>query len=149
MSSIIKRGALLAGALLVVSLVAAVSPAAAGVPPTTGVLTATLTVTKVVQGVAPADAEFVIEVDCEDGTTELTFGPEGGSEDLTFFDEDVCTITEIETGGAVDVTPPFDIEIASPTFYEATVTNVFDTAPSSSTTASAQAAAATRPTFTG
>jgi hypothetical protein len=106
----------------------------------------------VVQGTAPADAEFVIDVDCEDsGPYELTFGPDGGSDEVVFFGPDFCTVTETVTGGAVDVTPPIDIAIEDPILYSVTVTNVFDTAPTSSstTTASTQAAAATRPTFTG
>lgn len=148
---LVKRALVLATATTAATLAFVVAPATAGVTPTTGEgETATLTVTKVVQGAAPADAEFVIEVACESaGTTELTFGSTGGSEDVTFFEQDLCTITETETGGAVDVTPPFDVAINSPTFYTATVTNVFDSAASSSTTADVAADTTTRPTFTG
>jgi hypothetical protein len=147
----LKRAAIVASAAVVVSLAAA-SPVDAGVTPTTGEgETATLTVNKVVQGTAPADAEFVIIVECEEsGPYELSFGPEGGAEDVVFFDADLCTVTETQTGGAVDVTPPVDIEIASPVLYEVTITNVFDTAPSSSSTSSSVASdTTTRPTFTG
>jgi hypothetical protein len=149
--SFLKRAAVVASAAIVVSLAAAV-PVGAGVTTTTGEgETATLTVNKVVQGTAPADAEFVIAVECESsGPFELTYGPEGGAEEVIFFEPDFCTVTETETGGAVDVTPPIDIAIEDPIPYEVTVTNVFDTAPtSSSTTASVAADAATRPTFTG
>jgi len=148
--SLATRTALLTAALAVFSLVAVVAPADAGTPPTTGTPEiAVLTVTKVVQGEAPDDAEFVIEVDCENsGTTELSFGSEGGSEDVIFFDVDFCTISETQTGGAVDVTPPSDVAIAAPIQYAATVTNVFDMAPASDTSDTG-ADTAVRPTFTG
>jgi hypothetical protein len=147
--SIVRRAAFVAAAITALTVVAAV-PVDAGVPPTTGIQTATLTISKVVQGEAPAGAEFVIEVDCVvEGVTELTFPAEGGSQELVFFEEDSCTVTETQTGGAVDVTPPVTIAIAEPILYEVTITNVFDTAPSSETTASTQADTAVRPTFTG
>jgi hypothetical protein len=141
-------------ALVVVGLVLAVAvgigePVGAGVTTTVDGETATLTVTKVVQGVAPATAEFVIEVACESGTTELTFGPTGGSDQVVFGEADECTVTETQTGGAFDVTPPQTVAIEDPIAYDVTVTNVFDTAPSSETTEATAAAAAVRPTFTG
>jgi hypothetical protein len=148
--SIARRLAMVASLLIVGTVATSVAPAGAG-ETTIPQETATLTVNKVVQGDAPSDAEFVILVSCEGiGDRELTFGSEGGSDEVIFFSPDQCTITETETGGAVDVTPPIEIFIEDPILYEETITNVFDTADTSaSTTASTQAAAATRPTFTG
>jgi hypothetical protein len=142
-----KRVALAIAVVALSSTLVLADPVGAGTT-TVPAQTATLTVTKVIQGVAPSDAEFTIEVACESGTTDLTFGPTGGSEQLTFFEEDECTVTETDTGGAVDVTPPQTVTIADPIPYDVTVTNVFDTAPSSETTAAA-GAEAVRPTFTG
>jgi hypothetical protein len=143
-----KRSALFAAGVILAVALGVADPVGAGTTTTVDGETATLTVTKVVQGTAPTDAEFIIEVDCESDTTELTFGPTGGSEQLTFFSEDECTVTETQTGGAVDVTPPQTVTIAAPIAYDVTVTNVFDTPPSSPTTG-AGAADAVRPTFTG
>jgi hypothetical protein len=145
----VKYFALLAATTVLVITLGVGDPVGAGAPTTLPPETATLTVTKVVQGTAPSDAEFVIEVDCvEAGTTELTFESTGGSEQLTFTSEDECTVTETQTGGAFDVTPPQTVTIGDPIPYDVTVTNVFDTPPSSDTTSSA-ANEAVCPTFTG
>jgi hypothetical protein len=86
-------------------------------------------VEKVVEGDAPADASFVVDVSCEGedlpigagaegygagpeggGTPtatvqgQLTFGPEGGTGALVHYRGQACTITEPEDGGAVETT---------------------------------------------
>lgn len=113
-------------ALLVVVLVVAgglmVAPSiadAAKVP------TATLVVTKVVEGPVPAGTEFTVEVDCPaipvtdaQGSVEadpegpfpnprtLTFTADGGSQSLDMFPTEApdCTVTETDDGGADTVT---------------------------------------------
>jgi hypothetical protein len=85
-------------------------------------------VEKVVEGDAPADATFVIDVSCEaepflqgagaegydagpEGGSppvpvqgQLTFGPEGGTGALVHYRTQACTITEPEDGGAAETT---------------------------------------------
>jgi len=165
-----KKTAMLAALTGVVALtsLAGVTPAGAGKGGS-----ATLTVTKTVDGTAPADAEFVINVYCEGpesalepaatpaGGTEiydedLVFGPEGGSEDFVFFEEAVCTITEVDDGGADQVIGgEQEVVIEDPTRYGAEVINVFEPEPTTVTTAqtttTTAAAAVTRatPRFTG
>ena len=171
-----KSLAVVAFAVVLVGSVLIASPASAGRPNET----ATLTVTKTVVGTAPADAEFVINVFCEsdrgggevivdelvplgDGPAvvydeDITFGPTGGSEDFTFFDAAICTITEIDDGGADSSTGPVEVFISDPELFAAEIVNTFDDAPATTlpgetTTTMAPAAAAAAvtaaPTFTG
>lgn len=166
-----KKTAMLAAVAGVVTLsaLAGAAPAGAGKGGS-----ATLTVTKTVDGTAPADAEFVINVLCVEPGREVApaaapaglgavydedvvFGPEGGSEDFVFFEEAVCTITELDDGGADEVIGgEQEVRIEEPVLYEAEVINVFEPAPTTVTTAkttttTAAAAAVTRatPRFTG
>jgi len=143
-------------------------------PAEAGRETATLTVTKTVEGTAPADAEFVINVFCEGGTTngtevglepagdilevvydeDITFGPEGGSEDFEFFSEASCTITEVDDGGADSSSGPVSVDITDPIQFDAEIVNTFDAEAATTvapTTTAAAAAGAVRaaPTFTG
>ncbi len=135
---------------------------------------ATLTVTKTVEGVAPADAEFVINVFCTDGIPvdtvpeleplgldgivydeDITFGPEGGSEDFDFFDFATCTITEVDDGGADSSSGPVEVDISGPELFDAEIVNTFDAeaattvAPTPTTAAAAAGAVRAAPTFTG
>ena len=143
-----KRAVLVTTAVSAIALAVAISPAGAGVPPTTTPQIATLTITKVVQGTAPADAEFTIVADCEaSGEHELTFGAEGGEQEIVFSSADVCDITEPGDGGASSTTGLGEIGIFSPTDYARSVINTFD--PESATTVDTAAEVATRPTFTG
>ncbi len=124
-------------------------------PASAGREMATLTVVKTVDGTAPADAEFVINVFCEDelpnGTVpideviriqgdgvvydeDITFGPTGGDEDFDFFGPARCTITEIDDGGADSSTGPVDVFLEDPTSYEAEIVNTFDPEPTTTTT---------------
>ena len=84
---------------------------------------------------------------------DITFGPTGGSEDFEFFNSAVCTITEIDDGGADTSTGPVEVLIDEPTFFDAEIVNTFDVAPATTTetTAPAPAAAAVvaAPAFTG
>lgn len=108
-----------------------------------------LTVTKTVEGDAPADAEFVIDVYCElvlpqdaeiggalpSGPVnvtideQVTFGPEGGEETFPFSSNangSECTITEVEDGGADEViNREVELTLENTTLYEAEITNVF------------------------
>lgn len=143
--------------------------------------TATLTVTKTVVGTAPADAEFVIHVYCEREPIgpidtipievvpvafgpagvpptvvydeEITFGPTGGDENFVFTSAAVCTITEVEDGGATSSTGPVTVNIDEPTLFDAEIVNTFAAAPTTAapTTAPAPAAraATATPRFTG
>jgi hypothetical protein len=156
--------------------VGAAGPAAGGGGPVPS-----LVLEKQVVGTAPADAEFVIDVFCTIQTPGITapvdaqlpqaiavivldefvFGPEGGVEEIPLErvggDTTVtCEVEEVETGGAVDVTPPQVIEITENIPYDAVVENVFDTPDTSTpeettTTGAAAAAGAARatPRFTG
>ena len=78
----------------------------------------TLNVTKIVEGDVPPGTTFEIEVVCDSGlvsqgsepegvfTTEtLTFTEEGGTQSVEIFEfQPVCSVTEIERGGADSVT---------------------------------------------
>jgi hypothetical protein len=168
------RSLMVVAAVLVTSGAAVLSsPASAG----EGEETATLTVIKTVEGTAPADAEFVINVLCvneeingtipieEDELTpvgngvvydeDITFGPEGGEEEFLFFREAVCTITETDDGGADEViNRELEVAITDPELFEAEITNVFadvvtTTTTAAPTTTAAAAAAAATPRFTG
>lgn len=66
-------------------------------------------VTKIVNGPAPDEAEFTVDVNCEgSGSHELDFGEEGGTQSVVVGDwpsgPQSCTISEPEDGGASDVT---------------------------------------------
>jgi hypothetical protein len=99
-----------------------------------------LTVTKVVEGDAPDDATFVIEVECEGAdafTEELELGAEGGvAEVYSYVGPTTCEVTETDDGGAESTeieggTAEFD----EPIDLAATVTNTFaDTPPTTTTT---------------
>lgn len=152
--SMVKRALVVGTATTAATLALAVAPAAAGDgPPQTGSESATLTVIKEVDGTAPADATFTIRVSCDViGDTDMTFGPEGGSDSVTFFRPDECEITEPGNGGASSTTGLGTVRIEDPTAYSQTVVNVFDPdVPTTPTSAAVAAAAdtATRPTFTG
>lgn len=123
---------------------------------------ARLTVAKVVEGTAPADASFTVEVDCDSGegdfetfTDTIEFGATGGEAAVVLYGGTVCTTTETADGGATsssveggvaDFTPnPIDLT--------ATVTNVFvapdpTPTPTPAPTPGAQPVVA-QPTFTG
>ena len=171
-----KSIAVVAFAVVLVGSALIASPAGAGEGET-----ATLTVTKTVVGTAPADAEFVINVFCEsdripdtipDGggiielnapqgspiiyDEDITFGPTGGSEDFIFFNSAVCTITEIDDGGADSSSGPVEVFIDEPSVFDAEIVNTFDAAPvttvpgeTTTTMAPAAAAVTAAPTFTG
>jgi hypothetical protein len=109
---------------------------------------AAIPVTKVVEGEAPADATFVVNVDCvgleigagatgfEDGVSaadlpfdfdvDLSYGATGGLA-FVYTDHGVeCTITEPETGGAVSTTiDPEAVTVTEVEFFPVTVTNTF------------------------
>jgi hypothetical protein len=103
---------------------------------------ARLTVTKVVEGTAPADAAFTIEVDCSaegegegpGGATfveDLVFGPTGGEQGVILYAGALCTTTETDDAGATSSS----VEGGEADFFSdpidlaATVTNVFAAAP--------------------
>ncbi len=103
-----------------------------------GVDTATLTVTKTVVGTPPPGATFVVNVYCEfeEGdpeTMDIEFGPSGGSEDVLFSDEALCTVTEVDNGGADSSTGPIEVLIDAPTSFEAEIVNTFDPEPTPTT----------------
>jgi hypothetical protein len=149
--SIFKRALVVATATTAATLALAVAPATAGAPPQTGGETATLTITKVVQGDAPADASFTILVSCEaSGEHQLLFGAEGGSDSVVFTGPDECDITEPADGGASSTTGLATVQITEPIAYAQTVVNVFDPeTPTTPTSEAVSADTATRPTFTG
>jgi len=142
-------------------------------------LEGTLVVTKVVEGPVPEGTEFVITVDCPvtdrsaevdpEGlgvSEELTFGEEGGSEEVSVpFFADECTVTETEDGGAAsttyagedvpggcDVTANEDnavVDFIEPVECEVTVTNTFEEEPPPPPEPEPAAQVVTAPTFTG
>jgi hypothetical protein len=70
-----------------------------------------VTVEKVVEGDAPDDAEFPIEVSCDGGLepaadgdptidATLVFGAAGGAQQLVHYTGQECTISELDDGGA-------------------------------------------------
>jgi hypothetical protein len=159
---------LAAGALVAAALALAPSMAQAGV---NGEI-ATLTVTKAVVG-DPGGATFDILVDCvadeangmvpvpielaqdtdypNPFSTTLTFGPDGGSQDIVFDGAYTCEVTETDTGGASSVAGEGTVVIAAPIAYAITITNTF-VAPDTlapTTTQEARADTIARPRFTG
>jgi hypothetical protein len=118
-------------------------------------LWASMPVTKVVSGPAPATATFTVRLDCEGEFEESTngdFGPAflpesfvvdfdytvAGGVQYAYTDHGVlCTVTEPQNGGAtsVSIAPQVIDSIPEPGLYPATVTNTF--------------AAAIEPNFTG
>lgn len=157
---------LVGGAALLASTFALVTPAGAGGP------VVTLTVVKEVEGTAPADAEFVIEVSCIPAFEPLgidpsfggtfVFGPDGGEESLLISRPSECTIVETEDGGADEVIGgEQSVSFSDLVSQTVTVTNVFNaetttiapttSAPASTSTSTTAAAAATTaaPRFTG
>lgn len=121
------------------------------------VFVASIGVTKTVVGPVPADAAFVVRLDCSDpeadsasagwggagaadvGDTfvvDLPFGAAGGTSHVFTDSGGVCIVSEPETGGADATTVSNDIDTQpAPASYTATVTNTF--------------AAAVSPNFTG
>jgi hypothetical protein len=160
----------------------AIAGAVVALPAEAGRESATLTVTKTVEGTPPPDAEFVINVYCvseeENGNGEIideelvpvgfapqgngevvynediAFGPDGGSEDFTFFGPALCEITEVEDGGADGVSGEGQVAIEEPILYDAEIVNTFTdatttTAAPTTTAAAAAGAVAAAPRFTG
>lgn len=85
-----------------------VAPSVAGAQSPT---TASLVVTKVVEGPAPAGTAFTVEVECTTGTapvdlSTLTFAADGGSQDLEVLTDITadCYVTETDDGGAATIT---------------------------------------------
>jgi hypothetical protein len=124
--------------------------------------TAVLTVTKTVDGTAPADAEFVLHIRClsdqdEEGAApravdydeDITFGSTGGSEEFEFFDVSSCEITEVDDGGADSNSGPVSIDILEPIAYSAEIINTFDPAVSTTSTAAPAPAVEATAAFTG
>lgn len=110
-----------------------------------GIEWAALAVTKVVTGSVPADAAFVVHVECtqtmsagagfdgpgaagilEDYDIDLPFGAAGGTKYVYFDGPSDCTLTEPVGGGATATTiDPDEVAIEEPTAYASTVTNTF------------------------
>ena len=66
-----------------------------------------LEITKVIEGEAPAGAEYVVDISCTNGATptpeQLTF-TEGGTQPVSVNSGNTtCTVTESETAGALEV----------------------------------------------
>ena len=122
---------------------------------------AVLTVTKTVDGTAPADAEFTLHITCaasEDGEAvtqatdydqDITFGSTGGSQDFEFTGPSLCEVTEVDDGGADSSTGPVDVDITQPIAYSAEIVNTFDPAVTTTTAAAAAAAVEATAAFTG
>ena len=132
---------------------------------------ADLEVTKVVEGTAPADAEFIIRVDCARAqvptsstavpgapaadrgpappsdnppfVVDLTFGAEGGTQTVLVGEQAECTITEIDNGGADSNTGPVQVSVDELISYPASITNTFDPEPTTTTEAPTTTAAPT------
>ena len=162
--------------------VAAVLLSGLATPASSQSLEGTLVVTKIVEGPVPPGTEFLVEVDCppiDRGASDvdpevienprfLTFGEEGGSQELpAFIFASECTITEIEDGGAdsvtyggedipggCDVTASEENVVADfiePVTCEVTITNTFPDAEPDDVVQDPVAAdvVETQPTFTG
>jgi hypothetical protein len=116
------------------------------------VLWASIPVTKVVSGPAPATATFTVHLDCvsdeeDDGpiievlppnfTADLHYGVAGGLKYVYTDHGGICVVTEPVNGGATSVTiSPDQVDTTpAPASYPVTVTNTF--------------AAAIQPNFTG
>ena len=107
------------------------SPSEATIPTVTAVANlsfAQVTVDKVVEGDPPADAQFVVNLDCsldappppppspgafaetegfpgpDSLVRDLTFGAAGGTQQLVFYGPYECTVTETDDAGALSVT---------------------------------------------
>ena len=109
---------------LVLAVVAAGLMIAPAISDAAVVSTATLVITKVVEGPAPAGTEFTVEVDCpalphDDQASDeadpegpfpnprtVTFTADGGTQSVDLFPTEApeCTVTETDTGGADSVT---------------------------------------------
>lgn len=86
-------------------------------------------------GAAPPDAQLVVEVTCtntQEGAQSVEFGPEGGTDQVTFTaigdpNNVECTIEQTETAGAVSVEiDPDSISVDSESsLYEVIVRNTF------------------------
>jgi hypothetical protein len=107
-------------------------------------------------GVAPPDANLVVEVTCtntDEGTQSVEFGPEGGTDQLEFTTltpNDVdCTVEQTETAGAIAVEiDPESIAVSDESsVYEVTVRNTFPEA--IPLTPLEPAAVEVEPSFTG
>ena len=120
-------------------------------------LFASMGVTKTVVGPVPADAAFVVRLDCSDAeadsasvawggagaaevgdtfVVDLPFGVAGGTKYVYMDEGGLCLVTEPVTGGADSVSVSNDIDTGpAPAPYTSTVTNTF--------------AAAVSPNFTG
>jgi hypothetical protein len=86
-----------AGLLVALTTLGAATPAAAGG-------TTTLSVTKVIDGEAPVDAEYVVDVSCNLDPGSLTFTPTDLGPKETFLNiSSTCEIGESATGGATGV----------------------------------------------
>ena len=162
--TMVRRGLAVVALSALIGIVST-TPASAGDGP------AELEVTKVVEGTAPADAEFVIRVDCVraqvptsatalPGTpaadrgpappsdnppfvVDLTYGAEGGTQSVAVGERAECTITEIDNGGADSNTGPVQVSIEDPISYPASITNTFDPEPTTTTEAPTTTAAPT------
>jgi len=107
-------------------------------------------------GVAPPGAQLEVEVTCtntNEGTQSVQFGPEGGTDQLSFSTltpNDVeCTVAQTETAGAltVDIDPEAFSGNEEITLFEVLVRNTFpDAAP---LTPLEPAPVAAEPAFTG
>ena len=101
---------------------------------------ARLTIDKNVEGDVPDGTTFVVEAACEPDengdigpaamhepfVAEREFEADGGSQAVIFYGPATCDIEETEDGGAESVTvSDGSVEIAEPTDYDVSVTNVF------------------------
>ncbi len=99
-----------------------------------GVEEATLTVTKTVVGTPPPGATFLVNVSCEVLEAEpidedIEFGPSGGSTVMGIPGPALCTVTEVDNGGADSSTGPIEVLIDAPTNFDAEIVNTFDPEP--------------------
>lgn len=127
---------------------------------TGGFAFARLTVEKVLEGEAPADATFVILSDCQGEDSddsfaqELEFPAAGGVQDVIVYGPTTCTTSETDDGGADSsaVENPETDFVPEPVDLATTVTNVFEASPPTPTPTPEPPAAlpvAVAPTFTG
>jgi hypothetical protein len=134
-------------------------------------------VVKVVEGAAPADASFPIEVSCSEGDlvpmadgdpnidATLVFGATGGTQYLVHYTGQDCTVSELDDGGAISssittedcgdelqvgaVGPSGEFGIFDAVDCTQTVTNVFPAAVDPVDETPAPAPVVAQPTFTG
>jgi len=164
MNKMLGIKAAVATAALGLGLFAAV-PAGAQTDTTIGGEVAVLTVTKTVDGTAPADTSFTLHITCtgrDTGPTivgklggqatdydeDIVFGATGGSHDYVFSGPSDCTVTETDDGGADASSGPVDVAILAPTSYDAEIINTFDPVPTTAPPAQ-EAAVEAAPAFTG